>query len=143
MCKESKKNEFLIEKNSPFVTKYGSTMDEECPSVIYLRTKSKITPLLEKKEYNDEVIKIKDRFNDFVHKTVMKSKSLENDYLFNIDMSEKSVKFGKVSFLRYDIYVKPTKKQNLQKNFARMSQLSHTLDKKLENLLMSNGIICQ
>ena len=38
------KNEILLEKNNNFVTRYGGTMENDKPSVLYLRTKAKITP---------------------------------------------------------------------------------------------------
>ena len=59
-----------------------------------------------------------------------------NDYLFNIDISSKSVKYGKVSFLRYDVYLKPTKLRTIKENRFRFQQLSTKFDKKLEKLLM-------
>ena len=46
------KNELILEKGGKFITRFGSTMNMERPNVVYLRTKSKITPLTEKKEYD-------------------------------------------------------------------------------------------
>ena len=50
------KNELILEKGGKFITRFGSTMNMERPNVVYLRTKSKITPLTEKKEYDKEEI---------------------------------------------------------------------------------------
>ena len=83
------KNELILEKGGKFITRFGSTMNMERPNVVYLRTKSKITPLTEKKEYDKEVNTIKNKFASFVKKTIEKSKSVNNDYLFNIDISIK------------------------------------------------------
>ena len=84
------KNEILLEKNNNFVTRYGGTLENDKPSVLYLRTKAKITPLINKKEYNIEVNKIKHDFKTFVEKTIKASKSVQNDFLFNVDISEKA-----------------------------------------------------
>lgn len=137
------KNEVILEKDGKFITRFGSTLEVEHPSVVYLRTKSKITPLTEKKEYDTEVNIVKDKFTSFVKEAIEKSKSINNDYLFNIDISSKSVKYGKVSFLRYDVYLKPTKLRTIEENRFRLQQLSTKLDKQLEHLLNTNNIICK
>lgn len=137
------KNEVILEKDGKFITRFGSTLEVERPSVVYLRTKSKITPLIEKKEYDTEVNIVKDKFTSFVKETIENSKSVNNDYLFNIDISSKSVKYGKVSFLRYDVYLKPTKVRTIEENRFRLQQLSIKFDRKLEKLLNSNSIICK
>lgn len=137
------KNEIILEKNGKFITRYGSTIESERPSVVYLRTKSKITPLCQQKEYDNEVNVVKKSFTEFVHSSILKSKSVDNDYLFNIDISSKSVKYGKVSFLRYDVFLKPSKQRTIEENKFRLQQLSIKFDKKLERLLESNKIICK
>lgn len=137
------KNEVILEKNGKFITRFGSTLEVERPSVVYLRTKSKITPLIEKKEYDTEVNIVKNKFTSFVKEIIEKSKSVNNDYLFSIDISSKSVKYGKVSFLRYDVYLKPTKQRTIEENRFRLQQLSTKFDRKLEKLLNSNHIICK
>lgn len=137
------KNEMILDKQSKFITRYGSTLEDSKPLVIYLRTKSKITPLVSKKDYSDEIAMIKSKFTDFVKKTVYSSKSVLDEYLFNIDITEKSIKYGKISNLKYDIYLKPTKLKSIEENKIRLKQLSIKLDKKLEKLLNTNNIICQ
>lgn len=137
------KNEIILDKQSNFITRYGSTLEDSKPSVIYLRTKSKITPLVSKKDYSNEIAMIKTKFTDFVKKTVYSSKSVLDEYLFNIDITEKSIKYGKISNLKYDIYLKPTKLKSIEENKMRLKQLSIKLDKKLEKLLNTNNIICQ
>lgn len=137
------RNEIVLDKNNNFITKYGSTIDTEKPSVVYLRTKSKITPLINLKEYNNEVNCVKKEFEEFVTHSIRKSKCVQNDFLFNIDISEKSVRYGKVSFLRYDVYLKPIKNKTLLGNKFRIEQLSKKFDKKLEELLNQNNIVCR
>lgn len=137
------KNEITLKKNGKFITRYGSTLETEQPTVVYLRTKSKITPSINKKEYNTEVVEIKTRFSTFVENSIKKCKSVHDEFLFNIDISSKSVRYGKVSFLRYDLYVKPYKVRTIEENRFRLQQLSTKLDKQLEHLLNTNNIICK
>lgn len=137
------KNEITLKKDGKFITRYGSTLETEQPTVVYLRTKSKITPSINKKEYDTEVVEIKTRFSTFVEDSIKKCKSVHDDFLFNIDISSKSVRYGKVSFLRYDLYVKPYKVRTIEENRFRLQQLSTKLDKQLEQLLNTNNIICK
>lgn len=137
------RNEIVLDKGNNFITKYGTTINTEKPSVIYLRTKSKITPLIKLKEYNNEVNCVKNEFESFVTDAIRKSKCVQNDFLFNVDISEKSIKYGKVSFLRYDVYLKPNKNKTLLGNKFRIEQLSKKFDKKLEELLNQNNIVCR
>lgn len=137
------KNEITLKKDGKFITRYGSTLEAEQPTVVYLRTKSKITPSINKKEYDTEVVEIKTRFSTFVEDSIKKCKSVHDDFLFNIDISSKSVRYGKVSFLRYDLYVKPYKVRTIEENRFRLQQLSTKLDKQLEHLLNRNNIICK
>lgn len=137
------KNEITLKKDGKFITRYGSTLETEQPTVVYLRTKSKITPSINKKEYDTEVVEIKNRFSTFVEDSIKKCKSVHDDFLFNIDISSKSVRYGKVSFLRYDLYVKPYKVRTIEENRFRLQQLSTKLDKQLEHLLNRNNIICK
>lgn len=136
-------NAIVLDKQNNFVTKYGTTLNEKYPSVLFLRTKSKITPLSKKKEYDAEINSVKESFTTFVKDAVLGCKSVENTYIFNIDISSKGVKYGKTSFLRYDLYVRPTKRVTIEEHKFGMQQLSKKLDKHLEQLLNNNGILCK
>lgn len=137
------KKEFKLNKGNCFVTRYGSTLEEEHPSVVYLRTKSKITPIEKKKEYNNEIENVKKDFEIYIKKCIFNCKSVENNFMYNLDITSNSIKFGKTSFLRYDVYVKPTKKRTISQNKYRLQQLSKKIDNGLEKLLNSNGILCK
>ena len=137
------KNEIKLNKQGNFITRYGTTLEEKEPSVVYLRTKSKITPLIKQKEYNENILKAKNEFTSFVKNYIINCDDVENMFLFNIDMSPKGVKFGKKSFLRYDLYLRPKTKLTLQDNKIKMEQISLAMDNKLEKILKNNGIICK
>ena len=47
-------NDVILKKNNNFVTKYGTTCKSLKPSVLYLRTKTKITPIVDKNTYEDK-----------------------------------------------------------------------------------------
>lgn len=137
------KNEINLNKNGNFVTRYGTTIDNETPPVVYLRTKSKITPFEKKKEYNDDIARSKDEFALFAGKYLSECESIDCPFLFNIDISPKGVKYGKTSFLRYDVYLRPKERNTLKANQEKMEEISLTLDENLERILKNNGIICK
>lgn len=137
------KCEIKLNKQGNFVTRYGTTLNEKEPSVVYLRTKSKITPSVKKKEYNENILSAKNEFTSFAKNYLINCNDVENAFLFNIDMSPKGVKFGKKSFLRYDVYLRPKVKSTLQENQGKMENISLTLDENLERILKNNEIICK
>lgn len=136
--------EYVLEKDycKSIITKYGSYSDENKPKVIYLRTKAKIEPLTEKMTFENDIDNIKKEFLIYINKEILKNKSLQDTYLSNIEISSKSVKFGKVSFLRYDLYLKPRVIRTLEKNIKSFTKLSSKFDKKLIKLLKKQGINC-
>lgn len=136
-------NAVILDKKNNFITHYGTTLSERFPSVLFLRTKSKITPLSKKAEYNSEIKSIKENFKLFVNNTITNSNNVENDYIFNVDISSKGVNFGKTSFLRYDLYVRPSKRRTVEENKNCLQQLSLKFDNELERLLNDNGITCK
>lgn len=137
------KNEIILDKKNKFVTRYGTTQPVSNPSVIYLRTKSKITPFIKKDAYDDCITEVKEKFEHFVRCTILDNKTVCDNCIFNIDISAKSVRYGKVSFLRYDLYLLPSKRKTMSENKYRIMQLSKKLDTKLEELLNRNGIECR
>ena len=48
-------NDILLKKDNNFVTKYGTTCRSLKPSVLYLRTKTKITPIVDKNTYENNI----------------------------------------------------------------------------------------
>lgn len=134
-------NDVILKKNNNFVTKYGTTCKSLKPSVLYLRTKTKITPIVDKNTYEDDIIDVKNKFTEYIDKRIKKSKHFDNNYIFNIDISSKSITYGKTSFLRYDIYLKPLIKKSISDNMKLYSEYSEAFDKKLLKLLNKIGLI--
>lgn len=134
--------DILLEKNNNFVTKYGTTCNALKPSVLYLRTKAKITPFIEKPTFENEIEKIKNEFLEYIDKNLKKSNQFDKNYILSVDISSKSVTYGKVSFLRYDIYLKPKIRKTINDNEKLFLKYSTKLDNKLSKLLNKSGIKC-
>ena len=136
--------DITLKKDNNFITKYGCFNSVNLiPEVIYLRTKAKITPLKEKSSYIEDIDKVKKDFLCYIEQQILNNKYIDDRYLFNLDISSKSVNFGKISNLRYDIYLKPFKKKNILEHKNFFERFSLKLDKKLISLLKKNKIECR
>ena len=54
---------------------------------------------------------------------------------------DKSIKYGKTSFLRYDVYLKPIVRKSVNDNMKLYSEYSEAFDKKLIKLLNKIGLV--
>ena len=96
---------------------------------------------MNKNTYENDIIDIKNKFTEYIDKRIKKSKYFDNNYIFNIDISSKSIKYGKTSFLRYDVYLKPIVRKSVNDNMKLYSEYSEAFDKKLIKLLNKIGLI--
>jgi len=120
-------------------TKYG-TLDKNNPNIIYIRSKAVITPITDKKDFSEEIIKIKKSFEKKVKETVRNSCSFEDKHICTIEMSENGISFGKKSHVKYDIYVKPKNIKNLDDYSNDIQTLVYQFNQTLANLFTENNI---
>lgn len=130
-----------LNKNNFFVTKVSTNTLEEKPEVVFLRAKTRITPCTKCKTYEKDVLNLKREFEEYSRKLLDKNKYYENNYLFNIDLAEKSVKFQKTSHLHYDIFLKAKKKETLLVHRKRLEKLSNRMDNKLIKLFKKYKLV--
>lgn len=124
-------DEILLNDNN-FNTKYGTTCKEVKPSIIYIKSKTRITPTIKQPSYEKEIDKIKVKLKKFIETLLNSHKSFENINIFNIEISSKSVTYKKVSHLKYDLYIKPKVKRNLE-NYQRLIK---TLSTKINSYII-------
>lgn len=125
---------YNLEKDNHFVTKVSTNTTDEYPQVVFLRAKVKITPIENKKTYESDIINIQTDFNIFARSLLDMASNYDKNYIFSVDVAEKSVKYKKTSHLRYDIFLKPKNKLKLEEHRDILKSLSDTLDKKLIEL---------
>ena len=125
---------YQLEKNNHFTTKVSTTTNDEIPNVVFLRAKVRITPLLNKKSYETEINTIRDIFNSFAKNVLDNNVDYDKNYIFTIDVAEKSVRYKKTTHLRYDIYLKPKHEWTLLQHKEKLSTISERLDNKLIEL---------
>lgn len=125
---------YKLEKQNHFITNISTNTTDEKPNVVFLRTKVRITPIEPKKTYEQEVLSIKSDFEIFAKNLLDNQQSYDKNYIFSIDVAEKSVKYKKTSHLRYDMFLKPKVKITMEEHRNSLKDISDILDNKLIQL---------
>lgn len=127
-------------KDSHFVARVSTNTTDEFPKVVFLRAKVTITPSSPKKSYEDDIIAIQREFEMFARSLLDETPFYSEDYIFSVDVAEKSVGYRKNSHLRYDIFVKPSFPMTLEKNRDVLLMISDSMDERLTSLMDAHGI---
>lgn len=125
---------YKLEKQNHFITNISTNTTDEKPNVVFLRAKVRITPIEPKKTYEQEVLSIKSDFEIFAKNLLGNQPSYDKNYIFSIDVAEKSVKYKKTSHLRYDMFLKPKVKITMEEHRNSLKDISDILDNKLIQL---------
>lgn len=125
---------YNLEKDNHFVTKVSTNTTEERPNVVFLRAKVRITPIEIKKTYEEDILTISSEFDKFVRSILDINPNYDRNYIFSVDIAEKSVKYKKTSHLRYDIFLKSKNRISLEEHKNILKSLSDIFDKKLIEL---------
>lgn len=131
---------YVLEKDNHFVTKVSTNTTDEIPNVVFLRTKVRITPIEIKKTYEQDMLSISSEFESFVRNVLDTNPNYDKNYIFSVDVAEKSVKYKKTSHLRYDIFLKPKNQISLEEHRDILKSVSDVLDKKLIELFKKYNI---
>ena len=130
-----------LEKENHFVTKISANTTEEYPNVVFLRAKIRITPLSENKSYEKEILALKREFEDYCKNLLNVNSDYDKNYIFSVDVAEKSVKFKKTSHLHYDVFLKPKKAQTLLEHKSKLEAISNKMDDKLISLFKKYNLL--
>lgn len=131
---------YNLKKDNHFVTKVSTNTTEERPNVVFLRAKVRITPIEIKKTYEQDILSITSEFDSFVRSVLDVNTNYDKNYIFSVDVAEKSVKYKKTSHLRYDIFLKPKNKLSLEEHRDILKSISDTLDEKLIELFRKHKL---
>lgn len=125
---------YKLEKQNHFITNISTNTTDEKPNVVFLRAKVRITPIELKKTYEQEILSIKSDFEIFAKNLLDNQPSYDKNYIFSIDVAEKSVKYKKTSHLRYDVFLKPKVRITMEEHRNSLKDISDILDNKLIQL---------
>lgn len=135
---------YIIENENGYLTKYGTnlTSDNNKPTVVYLRSKIKITPKLKQQSFENEINSVKSELQQFINKELQNNSMFENRHLCNIELSAKSVSYKKISYMRIDLYIRPIIPQTLIENQPIIKELSLKIKQETYRLFDKYNIKC-
>jgi len=125
---------YETKKENNFVTKISTNTTDEIPNVVFLLSKVRVTPLLQNKLYMEDILSLKATFDVFARNLLDSCYEYDKNYIFNIDIAEKSVRYKKTSHLRYEVYLRPKNKLSLLDNRDKLMVISDKLEEKLIDL---------
>lgn len=132
---------YVLEKENHFVTKVSTNTTDEYPKIVFLRAKVRITPLNENKSYEKEILSLKSEFEGYCKNLLMLNSDYDKNYIFSIDIAEKSVKYKKTSHLHYDIFLKPKHAETLLEHKNKLEIISNKMDDKLTSLFRKYDLL--
>ncbi len=132
---------YVLEKENHFVTKVSTNTTDEYPKVVFLRTKIRITPLNDNKTYEKEILSLKNEFEEYCKNLLKLVSDYDKNYIFSVDVAEKSVKYKKTSHLHYDIFLKPKHSQTLLEHKNKLEIISNKMDNKLTSLFKKYNLL--
>lgn len=128
------KSEMKLTDMGKYNVKCG-TINKNNPEVVYIRTKTKVKPSTKKTNYCSEITAVKNEFVKTVKSIITENVTVSNDYIIHFDANEKGMMYNKNSYIKYDIYLKPSVMKNFMEYRTEMSALANKLNDKLSSLL--------
>lgn len=130
----SKPKVYIYNEEKGFVTKVSTNTTDDCPEVVFIRTKVCITPKIKQEKHEEEILSLKQNFSDFSNDFLKKCDDFSDDYIFTCSLAEKSVQFNKKSHLHYDIFLKPKIITNFEDIKTKLEYIFKKLNEQLTTL---------
>lgn len=127
----SKPKVYIYNEEKGFVTKVSTNTTDDCPEVVFIRTKVCITPKIKQEKHEEEILSLKQKFSDFSNDFLKKCDGFSDDYIFTCSLAEKSVQFNKKSHLHYDIFLKPKIITNFEDIKTKLEYIFEKLNEQL------------
>ena len=132
---------YKLEKQNHFITKVSTNTTDEYPKVVFLRTKIRITPLNDNKTYEKEILSLKNEFEEYCKNILTLNSDYDKNYIFSVDIAEKSVKYKKTSHLHYDVFLKPKNMQTLLEHKNKLEVIANKMNDKLVTLFKKYNLL--
>ena len=128
--KEIKTND----ETNGFTIKCGS-VNKFDPRVIYIKSRAKVTPTIERNDYSLCVSTVKAKFYEYLE-TFMPSyfQQIKEDYICTIEFSETSPRLGKISNLKYELYIVPLTTKPVNEHLELLNDITNGLNTRLKEI---------
>lgn len=132
---------YELKKENHFVTRISTNVTDEYPKVVFLRTKIRITPLNDNKTYENNILSLKKEFEKFSKNLLNLNSDYDKNYIFSVDIAEKSVKYKKTSHLHYDVFLKPKNAETLLEHKNKLEIISNKMNNELITLFKKYNLL--
>lgn len=129
-----------LENDSKYKVMFG-TLDKHNPSVIYIKSSTKVKPTVQRTNYKDEIGCIKKSFLDFVSKVLTDNDTFLGEYICQFNTNEMGMSYKKNSFVKYELYVKPRVVNYIDGYQDVVGKLTASLNARLDKLLMEKDFV--
>lgn len=136
----NRKREIRIPDIDKYNAKFG-TLNKYRPEVIYIIAKTKVSPKTRKADYSQDVSNIKTNFLKAVDGMITNDSRLRKEHICNIDANDSGMTYGKNSYIKYDIYIKPTELKAIDDYYQDMHQFICRLNNVLSDLIEKNSMM--
>lgn len=138
--RNDRRRELKIESGDRFKIRFG-TMDKHCPSVIYIKSATKVKPNVSKTNYKKEITAMQNTFLSFVDKTVKESKLFLDEYICHFDTNKEGMTYGKNSYMKYELYVRPKALKFIDDYTEEVKTLAAALNAKIDALIKEKEFV--
>lgn len=142
MDKRTRPSTEKIIPNNIFKVKFG-TVNKKNPEVVYIESKTFISPLNREKKHNVLLQKVRREFLFFINETLKNSCIYETNCILDFQVANSGLQVGKKSFLTYQLLLRQNRSN--VKDFKVIKNESIDLINNLSNalslLLENNGFL--
>lgn len=135
------KKEFKeVDQDTNFTVTYGTT-DRDNSNISFIKARGIFTPSSVRKTYPMEIASIKDSLAKYIRDRVECDTYSENGYIWECNISEKHLEFGKKSSISYSLFLRRNEHVDFDRYKPIAVAISKDINKKSVSLLRDNGFV--
>ena len=115
-------------------------MNKNATEVMYVKGKCKVSPVTDKKNYENDVNKALETLDIAVKRKIIENGRLDNKHIFMCDMTIENLKLNKKSHFKYDMYVKYIDGLSFFDELDGFKQLVSEINGIIVDVMMENGL---
>ena len=133
--------QYFLKNNGKFSIKYGTT-NKNNPKVIFIMAKGKVKPYIDKTNYKSDVTKIKKSVANIIKDELTSLSDIINTskYLFDIELTEDTMNYNKISRLNYNIYMCPISVGKIEDYEQRITEMCDRIEIKITGCVNKNNL---
>ena len=131
--------QYLIINEKKIRVRYG-VINRLNPSVIFIRAKGDVRPVVKLSAYGDIVAGFKRSFPEIIKKHVLKEEINPDKCLFNTEISDNSLVYNKPAHIRYEVFIKPVDIKPMEEYEEKMKNIATGINDDIKAYFNDNGI---